>query len=196
MIPVTGATLLAVAPRFASPWAERQRAICEAIGDRLAPLLSQYHISTPLRIAHFIGQTCHESAGFRTTEEFASGADYEGRRDLGNVVPGDGVRYKGRGLMQLTGRANYRRLGDLLNLPLEAQPEMAAAPLLSVEIACVYWRDRSINAAADRDDIHSVTMRINGGYNGLSDRLHYTTRAKAEIARLPDFSDVVAGVTR
>ena len=73
-------------------------------------------------IAHFLGQTCHESAGFRTTEEFASGENYEGRADLGNNRPGDGVRYKGRGLLQLTGRANYKVFGDLLGVQLEGNP--------------------------------------------------------------------------
>ena len=81
--------------------------------------LEAYGIDTRLRIAHFLGQTCHESAGFRTTEEFASGEAYEGRKDLGNIKKGDGRRYKGRGLLQLTGRANYAEHGKMLGVDLE-----------------------------------------------------------------------------
>jgi putative chitinase len=95
-----------------------------------------------------LAQTCHESAGFRTTEEFASGQAYEGRKDLGNTHTGDGVRYKGRGLLQLTGRANYREMGQRLGLPLEDQPELAAEPVLSLKIACEFWRRKAINPCA------------------------------------------------
>src|SRR5690606_28454782 len=109
------------------------------------PTLNAYQINTKLRIAHFMGQVAHECAGFRTTEEFASGAAYEGRADLGNNQTGDGVRYKGRGLIQLTGRANYRRIGGLLGLPLEAEPQLAAEPATSLKIACEYWKIRNIN---------------------------------------------------
>jgi putative chitinase len=135
-------------------------------------------------VAHFLGQVCHESAGFRTTVEFASGEAYEGRADLGNTQPGDGRRYKGRGLIQLTGRDNYRTYGKALGVDLEGQPELAEEPVRSLQIACEYWTRNKINAACDRDDLVKVTRLINGGTNGLEDRRKYTSRAKTAIARL------------
>lgn len=184
MIPVDAQTMREVAPRFSGELAERQAAIIAAVGEVLAPTLQDYAINTRLRIAHFLGQTCHEAAGFRTTEEFASGDAYEGRRDLGNTQNGDGRRYKGRGLLQLTGRANYRALGKVLKIDLEGNPERAAEPALSLRIACEYWKGRNINAACDRDDLITVTRLINGGTNGLEDRRGYTSRAKAAIIRI------------
>lgn len=184
MIPVDAQTMREVAPRFAGENAERQATIIAAAGEVLAPTLQEYAIDTRLRIAHFLGQTCHESAGFRTTEEFATGDAYEGRKDLGNTQKGDGRRYKGRGLLQLTGRANYRTLGKVLKIDLEGDPERAAEPALSLRIACEYWKSRNINPACDRDDLITVTRLINGGLNGLEDRRNYTTRAKTAIIRL------------
>ncbi len=184
MIPVDAHTMREVAPRFSGEIADRQATIIAAAGEVLASTLDEYNINTRLRIAHFLGQTCHESAGFRTTEEFASGDAYEGRKDLGNTQPGDGRRYKGRGLLQLTGRANYRALGKVLKIDLENNPQRAAEPALSLRIACEYWKGRNINAACDRDDLITVTRQINGGTNGLEDRRLYTSRAKAAIIRI------------
>ncbi|MEO8524548.1 MAG: peptidoglycan-binding protein [Caldimonas sp.] len=154
------------------------------MGEALAAAFEAYGIDTRLRIAHFLGQTCHESAGFRTTEEFANGDRYEGRADLGNNQPGDGRRYKGRGLLQLTGRANYRDFGKKLGIDLEGDPEQAAEPVLSLKIACEYWKKKKINVACDLDDVVRVTKLVNGGVNGLSERRDYTGKAKTAIARL------------
>ncbi len=184
MIPVDAQTMREVAPHFSGELADHQAKIIAAVGEVLASTLDEYEINTPLRAAHFLGQTCHESAGFRTTEEFASGADYEGRKDLGNTKPGDGVRYKGRGLIQLTGRANYKTYGKALGIDLENDPLRAADPVLSLRIACEYWKAKKINAACDNDDLIAVTRLINGLLNGLDDRRTYTTKAKNAIARL------------
>jgi len=184
MIPVDGDFILSVAPRFSGARAEAQSRIVGAISSVLAPTLDSYAIHTKLRIAHFMGQVTHECAGFRTTEEFASGAAYEGREDLGNTQPGDGRRYKGRGLIQLTGRANYRDIGSKLGLPLEDDPQLAAEPAISLKIACEYWKSRSINEAADRDDLMRATRLVNGGLNGLEERRTYLQKAKTALAKL------------
>ncbi len=117
-------TLRAIAPRFSGENGARQAQIIDAVGPVLEARLTEYAIKSDLRRAHFLAQICHESAGFRATEEFASGAAYEGRKDLGNTQPGDGARYKGRGLVQLTGRANYLEYGQALGLDLVEHPEV------------------------------------------------------------------------
>lgn len=170
-----------VAPDYTGANAANQAAIIAAIAPDFERVLAEYQISTPLRMAHFLAQIAHESAGLVTTVEFASGKAYEGRKDLGNVNRGDGVRYKGRGLLQLTGRANYQRLGGLLGLDLVGKPDLAAEPLTSLRIACVYWTDRKINPLCDADDLIAVTKKVNGGLNGLEDRHQYLQRAKTAI---------------
>lgn len=184
MIPLDAEVMLEIAPRFSGALAAAQQRIVRETGEVLTSTLAEYRIDSRLRIAHFLAQTCHESAGFRTTEEFASGEAYEGRADLGNDRPGDGVRYKGRGLIQLTGRANYRQVGKALGVDLEREPTRAAEPRLSLRIACEYWRKRKINALCDADDLMRVTRAINGGLNGLDDRRQLTTKAKTVIARI------------
>ena len=184
MIPVDGDFILSVAPRFSGARAEAQSRIVGAISAAFSPTLDHYEINTKLRIAHFMGQVTHECAGFRTTEEFASGAAYEGRRDLGNTQKGDGRRFKGRGLIQLTGRANYRKIGAILDLPLEDNPGLAAEPVTSLKIACEYWNTRKINSAADGDDLIKATRLVNGGLNGLEDRSQYLRKAKTAIAKI------------
>jgi putative chitinase len=191
MIPVDAQTMREIAPHFGGANGERQNAIITAVGEVLAATFDSYKINTRLRIAHFLGQTCHESAGFRTTEEFASGENYEGRADLGNNRPGDGVRYKGRGLLQLTGRANYKTFGGLLGVDLQGNPELAAEPVLSLKIACEFWKKKRLNRFCDSDDVVELTRRINGGKNGLDERRTFTTKAKTAVARIEGF--VLAG---
>lgn len=138
-------------------------------------------IKTPLRQAHFLAQVGHESGDFRYTAEIADGLAYEKRADLGNTNPGDGPRFKGRGLIQLTGRSNYTEYGlhkgrDFItptNYDL-----IATDPELAVDVACWFWAKHGLNALADKDDIRAVTKTINGGYNGLSDRQARLERAK------------------
>ena len=184
MVPVDSQTMREVAPTFSGAPAASQAKIIAEAGAVLAATLESYDITSRLRIAHFLGQTCEESAGYRTTEEFASGREYEGRRDLGNTQKGDGPRYKGRGLLQLTGRTNYADYGNALGVDLVNNPTLAAQPALSLKIACEYWKRHNINADCDRDDAQAVTQQVNGGLNGLSDRIAFTQKAKTAVARL------------
>jgi putative chitinase len=184
MVPVDAQTMREVAPTFTGAQAASQAKIIAEAGAVLAATLESYDITSRLRIAHFLGQTCEESAGYRTTEEFASGKEYEGRTDLGNTQKGDGPRYKGRGLLQLTGRANYADYGKAFGIDLVNNPTLAAQPALSLKIACEYWKRHSINADCDRDDVQAVTRKVNGGLNGLADRITFTQKAKAAVARL------------
>ena len=131
-----------------------------------------------LRFAHFLAQLAHESGNFRYMEEIASGAAYEGRKDLGNTQPGDGKRFKGRGPIQLTGRANYRKYGQQLGIDFENNPAIVAIPSVGLLVACKFWSDNGLNELADKDDVVSITKRINGGTNGLADR-----KAKLELIK-------------
>ena len=145
----------------------------------LATHMTAHGIDTPLRRAHFLAQIGHESGELRYTEEIASGDAYEGRQDLGNKEVGDGRRFKGRGLIQLTGRANYRAFGQAIGVDLLADPQRVATdPDLAVAVACWFWKARGLNALADQDDAGAVTKRINGGLNGLADRLRKLERAR------------------
>lgn len=145
-------------------------------------------LDTGLRLAHFMGQCAHESGGFRYMEEIASGADYEGRADLGNTQPGDGKRYKGRGPIQLTGRANARFYGRKCGIDFESRPDLMAVPSIGILTACMYWDVNGLNAYADRDQGAAIGNGINRGNprstlepNGAVDRLLRTNAAKALI---------------
>lgn len=139
-------------------------------------------MNSALRLAHFMSQLCHESGSFRYMEEIASGARYEGREDLGNVYAGDGRRYKGRGVLQITGRANYRKFGRLIGVDIERHPEVAAIPSVSLHLALEYWQDRGLNRFADADDIVTITKRINGGLNGIDDRRAHLKKIKSWLS--------------
>lgn len=130
-----------------------------------------------LRFAHFIAQLTHESGNFRYMQEIASGTAYEGRKDLGNVMAGDGVKFKGRGPIQLTGRANYQKYGRALGINFESHPELVAIPSIGLLVACKFWTNNGLNELADRDDLLTITRRINGGTNGLVER-------KANLAKI------------
>jgi predicted chitinase len=130
------------------------------------------------RVAAFLAQLGHESGGLRFTTELASGDAYEGRKDLGNTQSGDGPRYKGRGWIQLTGRHNYRQAGKAIGVDLESFPTLAASDNYMGLIAGWFWSSRNLNLWADRGDFLTITRRINGGLNGLSDRIQYWDRAK------------------
>ena len=183
MIAIDEAVLEDIAPTEGGNRASQQASIIGALGRILAATLDNFEINTGLRAAHFLGQVCHESDGFCTTVEYASGQAYEGRADLGNTQPGDGPRYKGRGLIQLTGRSNYQTYGAKLDIDLINKPELAAEPKIALIIACQFWKQRDLNSPADKDDIITITKRINGGLNGLEQRRAYVAKAKAALSR-------------
>lgn len=153
---------------------------------RFAPMLQAgmvgRQIDTARRQAHFLAQVGHESLSLLFTEEIASGAAYDGRADLGNTQPGDGRRFKGRGLIQLTGRANYRAYGSDIGIDLvhddNAPKVVATDARLAADVACWFWKTNRLNVPADADDIDKVTRRVNGGTNGLTDRKEYLMRAR------------------
>jgi putative chitinase len=147
----------------------------------LVTTMEKRSINTPLRRAHFLAQLGHESSSFRYTEEIASGSAYEGRKDLGNTETGDGEKFKGRGLIQLTGRTNYTAYGESIGQDLTANgnwTKVSTDPALAVDAAGWFWETNKLNDIADTDDVKKVTKKINGGYNGLADRESYLRRAK------------------
>jgi putative chitinase len=181
-----------------------------AFGRGAAKHFPAYEITTPLRLAHFMAQTHVESMGytrlveslnysakrltqvwpgrfpslaaaapFANNPEALANKTYGGR--MGNTQPGDGWRYIGRSIKQITGRENYAKCAVRTGLDLLNHPELAADPEHSVHIACDYWGSRCINPLADADDIVAVTKAINGGLNGLPDRKAQLARAKALI---------------
>ncbi len=167
----------------------------------LNDVFEKYDISSPARQLCFLAQVSHESGGLFYTEELASGAAYEGRKDLGNINPGDGVKFKGRGLIQITGRANYQSLStafqeDFINNPTLlggknihlCSPDQLKYAALS---AGWFWNRAGLNTIADKinvqdsideganlDNFKAITRRINGGYNGLTDRLQRYQQGK------------------
>ena len=145
------------------------------------PLLNkympEYGINGKLRQAAFLAQILHETGSFRWLHELASGKAYEGRKDLGNTVKGDGERYKGRGCIMITGRANYAKYGRLMGIDLIKFPNKLEEPENAVWSACIYWNEMNLNVYADKGDMKTITKRINGGLNGYDDRMKFYKRA-------------------
>jgi putative chitinase len=168
--------------------------------------LVKYNINTPARQLCFLAQVSHESGGLFYTEELASGTAYEGRKDLGNIQPGDGVKFKGRGLIQITGRLNYTALGKAFQADLVGHPEQLGGKNIQtctpdqLKYAALsagwFWNGANLNALADKidlrqpideganlDEFKAITRRINGGYNGLADRIHRYKEGLAAITQ-------------
>ena len=148
--------------------------------EPLNAAMVEFEIDNPLREAAFIVQAAHESGELRYMRELASGEAYEGRKDLGNDQPGEGVTYKGRGIFQLTGDTNYRRAGRELFLDedwFKANPALVEEPVNACRTAAWFWRVNGLNELADRGDMLLITKRINGGYTHFKERLAYYHRA-------------------
>lgn len=150
--------------------------------DKFLPVINKwadtFSISTKMRMAHWLAQVAHESGELRYTKELASGKAYEGRKDLGNTQLGDGVRFKGRGLIQITGRANYTAYAKFCGYDVVAKPELLEQPVGAVKSAMWYWQTHGLNELADKDKFLTITKRINGGTNGKDSRWAYLARAK------------------
>ena len=167
---------------------EQMAAIMPNAGKRIDTYLSiingwseHFRINTPLRMAHYLAQIAHESGELRYTRELASGKAYEGRSDLGNSQPGDGVKYKGRGLIQITGRANYTAYAKYCKFDVVSSPELLERPLGAVKSSMWFWQVHGLNLLADKDNVEKVTRTINGGLNGLDSRKKYLERAKKQL---------------
>lgn len=153
--------------------------------------MQAYGINTMLRTAAFVAQLAHESGEFRWMEEIWGPTDAQRRYEppsdlsakLGNTAAGDGKRFKGRGPIQITGRFNYRKYGDLLGIDLTADPAAAAAPEVAFATAGLFWKTNGLNELADTEQFVTITRRINGGTNGLPDRQKYYEAAKVVLAQ-------------
>ena len=180
---ITYADLLAIMPhgknlqRFVQP---------------LNDAMDEFQIDTPTRQAAFLAQLAHESGSFRYMEELADGSAYEGRRDLGNheqdaidaasahdTTPGK--FYKGHGPIQITGYYNHRDCGRALELDLVNAPILLTLPEHGCRAAGWFWHSRGLNALADAGQFQALTRRINGGLNGLADRMAYWQRATEQL---------------
>ena len=186
-----------VTPEHLAAIAGRTTALMPALADWMNTLCPSYEIDTAREYGHFLAQACHETDYFKTLREYASGSAYEGRADLGNTQAGDGIRFRGRGIFQTTGRANYLQLGikkgrrDLfINTP-----ELLEQPEYAVWSACEFWKTRGLNDVANHADtdvlkkkyrgniidvspVEYISLTINGGYHGMEERKKYYALAQ------------------
>ena len=148
--------------------------------------MNRYQIVGPKRIAAFIAQIGHESGQLKYVKEIwgptAAQAKYEGRKDLGNTLAGDGSKYRGRGLIQITGRANYMACSEALGLDLIKKPELLEKPQHACMSAAWFWATKGLSTLADAGQFDKITQRINGGQNGATDRQTLYARALKVLA--------------
>ncbi|MBK3440645.1 glycoside hydrolase family 19 protein [Pseudomonas lactis] len=165
-MPITQQQLLQVLPNA--------RPVAGVFVSVLNTAMSRYGIIGQLRVAAFIAQIGHESAQLRHVREIwgptAQQVGYEDRSDLGNTVKGDGSKYRGRGLIQVTGRANYAACGEALGLDLITRPDLLELPQHATMSAAWFWSTRGLNTLADQGQFVKITRRINGGLTGQDDR--------------------------
>lgn len=179
---ITAEQLKAIAPTITS---SRIATFLDPINDAM----EKYNITSPAAQAMFLAQIMHESGACRYVRELASGAAYDTGRlavILGNTPDsdGDGQKYKGRGLIQITGTNNYRDVSKALGVDFLKEPELLEKPEYAALSAAWYWHSRGLNEIAEKNDLEAfklVTKKINGGYNGLADRLSYWNRAKTVL---------------
>lgn len=148
--------------------------------EALKKWLPIYEIDSNLRIASFLSQCAHETGGFIFFRELGNQSyfdkyepDTKIGKMLGNTEKGDGYKYKGRGIIQLTGRSNYAKYGYIINEDLINDPGLLLIPDIGVRVACEFWKNNNLNKLADEKKIREITIKINGGINGLEDRVNY-----------------------
>lgn len=152
--------------------------------DKYLPYINkfaaEYNMDTYEYLCAFLSQIGHESGQLKYVEEIASGKAYENRKDLGNIYKGNGIMYKGRGLIQITGRANYTSLSKDLKVDFIANPYLLKEPLYAVLSAFWYWKKRNLNkySTLKESDFMILTKRINGGFNGYKNRYDLWCQAK------------------
>ena len=148
--------------------------------------MEEFGIDTPERQAAFLAQIGHESGGLHWLVELwgptLQQVHYEGRKDLGNTEHGDGYKFRGRGLIQITGRANYKALGDALGVDLLVEPEHLGEPAFAARSAAWFWKEYGLNELADSGDFARITLRINGVVNGQAERVALWEGAKEVLA--------------
>lgn len=153
--------------------------------DPLTAAMAEFGIDTPARKAAFLANVGHESGGLHWTTEIwgptPAQRRYEGRHDLGNTQVGDGFKFRGRGLLQTTGRANYVVLSGHLGVDYLSDPDRLADPVDAARSAGFFWQSHDLNALADKADFPGCVRVINGGYNGLSERIALWNDAKKAL---------------
>lgn len=224
--PIDYPLLRRLVPRYHSPrgfdlGAAQQRNL-SLLAIYLDPILAQWKIDTLLRKAHFLGQAAEETTDFTSFYESTldgkpiDGRNYEGRHDLGNVQPGDGAKFIGRGAIQVTGRYNYGRAAADVDTFRNATAPVAAPSLLGsscrgydsgfvakpsrmaefpgvVDAACAYWTKHSLNFLADQDNIAAITRIINSGMLGFEKRRRNVQQAKVLLAE-PTSGEIAAAM--
>jgi len=162
-----------------------KRPAIAAIYEPLVQAMAAGEIDTRQRMEMFLPQAAHETGGFQWLSELASGEAYEGRKDLGNTEPGDGRKYKGHGIFQITGRANHAKMSKVIfgtERTLLDNPERLCEPEYAARSAVEFWNWKGLSALADKGDFEGVTRRINGGLNGIVDRRALLARAKLALS--------------
>lgn len=183
----------------------------ERVTNSINDTLIKFEINTPLRICHFLAQLFHESGRLTVTVENLNYSEqgllkifgkyftpalakeyarkpkmiasrvYANRMNNGDEASQDGWKFRGRGYIQLTGKSNYTRISNDLNIDFISQPELLSEPKYAALSAGWYWNGANLNVYADKDDVRTITKKINGGYNGLDDRISYLNKLKAII---------------
>ncbi len=175
MLNLTVEQLRAIMPKLSKDKAKEYLPYLQASMD-------EAKIDTVQRVAAYLAQLAHESLELKYFEERGSGANYEGRVDLGNTHTGDGKRFKGRSPIQITGRYNYRKAGAALGVDLENHPELASTLPVAFRIAGWYWTTHKLNVLADQGSFDAISYRVNGGWNGKESRRKYYDMALSVLA--------------